>query len=364
MDFELLNRARSFYGRWERPISSLSLVGGFVFDAIALRRIDMFWENFWVVVHLLIVGVFIVLVNSKRHSVGDEGDPHKAQFWYVNILQFFFGGLLSTYLVFYFRSADLATSWFFILILALAFWANESLKRRFVRLSFQISLFFLSLYSFAIFLLPMTLHAIGAKIFILAGVLSLAFVIAFTHAIILLDRERFKKSRKIILFSIFGIFALINILYFTNIIPPIPLSLKDAGAVHSIVKDDVGNYIVSYENYGWKKYLSLYDNIHIERGAPVYVYSAIFSPTDLNIHVIHRWQYFDESLDKWVDKQKTNLALVGGREGGYRTYSMKNSLAEGKWRVSVETVGGQVLGRVRFNIINISNILPLSRKTL
>src|SRR4051812_31156036 len=99
-----ISKITSWYARFERPISSVSLVGGFVFDALTLRRVDAFWENLWVFGHIVIVGVFIVLVHSIKNNPGDETDPGRTHFWFVNILQFFFGGLLSVFLVFYFRS--------------------------------------------------------------------------------------------------------------------------------------------------------------------------------------------------------------------------------------------------------------------
>ena len=168
-------KLKTWYAKYERPISSISLIGGFVFDALTLKRVDLFWENFWVVAHIVIVGACIVLINAI--DVKAEGDdsgadpsagvltkeealakaatnPSKFHFWLTNIQQFFYGGIWSTFLVFYFRSSDIAVSWPFLAILALSFWANESLKRHFVRLTFQISLFFLAVFCFAIFLIP------------------------------------------------------------------------------------------------------------------------------------------------------------------------------------------------------------------
>ncbi len=63
-----LSKIRSWYGKYERPISSLSLIGGFVFDALTLKRVDLFWENFWVIGHLVIVGTCIVLINAITFS--------------------------------------------------------------------------------------------------------------------------------------------------------------------------------------------------------------------------------------------------------------------------------------------------------
>src|ERR1035437_7251627 len=190
-----LEKTRNWYGRYERPISSLFLVLGFIFDALTLKRVDTFWENSWILGHLIIIGVFIALIHLRENEVGGEKNPKKIHFWFVNILQFFFGGLLSTFLVFYFRSADIFVTWPFILLLAIAFIANESLKRHYIRFSFQISLFFLSLYSFSIFLVPVMLHQIGPKIFLLSGLISLAFITIFIGVLFLFIRDRFNESK-------------------------------------------------------------------------------------------------------------------------------------------------------------------------
>ena len=353
-NWNIIHHARTWYGRFERPISSLSLVGGFVFDAITLRQVGQFWENFWVIAHLVIVGVAIILINALHADVGDEADPSKWHFWLVNILQFFFGGILSTYLVFYFRSGSLAVSWPFILLLALAFYANESFKRHYIRLSFQVSLFFLSLFSFAIFLVPVLLHQIGTKIFLLSGVISLVCMWVFLIILFFFTKGNIRKQRTIILSSIGGIFLLVNIFYFTNLIPPIPLSLKESGVYHSISKDMSGAYVLSYEKQPWYSFFNPYDSIHVVTGDPVYVYSAIFSPADLNVSIVHDWQYYNPETERWIDEGKVSLSLVGGRDGGFRTYSFRTSLTAGKWRVNVDTVGGQVIGVVRFNVVDVA----------
>lgn len=353
-----INPIRNFYGRFERPISSLSLVGGFVFDALTLKRVDTLWENLWVLGHLLIVGIFITLIHLQENEVGGEKNPQKAHFWYVNILQFFFGGILSTYLVFYFRSADIFLTWPFIALLVFAFIANESLKRHYIRLSFQISLFFLSIYSFAIFIVPVILHKIGAFVFILSGLFSLVFITLFLLILFHFIKDKFAESKKLIISLILGIFILINFLYFTNLIPPIPLSLKDAGMYYSIQKNTEGNYDVTYEDYGWRGYFNLYQNFKQVSGEPVYAFSAIFSPKNLNITIVHEWQHYDEIQKKWETDRIINLPVIGGRDGGFRTYSMRSNLSTGKWRVNVKTERGQTIGVLRFNIIQ-ANVEPI-----
>src|ERR1035437_6349613 len=197
-----LEKTRNWYGRYERPISSLFLVLGFIFDALTLKRVDTFWENSWILGHLIIIGVFIALIHLRENEVGGEKNPKKIHFWFVNILQFFFGGLLSTYLVFYFRSADIFVTWPFILLLVLAFIANESFKRHYIRFSFQISLFFLSIYSFVIFLIPVVIHKIGAWVFLLSGLISLILISLFILILFHFIKDRFTESKKMILFLI------------------------------------------------------------------------------------------------------------------------------------------------------------------
>lgn len=346
---------RQWYGRFERPISSLSLIAGFVFDALTLKRLDTLWENFWVLAHLIIVAIFIILIHTKEALEGDEKNPEKAHFWYVNILQFFFGGILSTYIVFYFRSADIFVTWPFIFILGVAFVANESLKRHYIRLSFQISLFFLSIYAFAIFLVPIVLHKIGNLVFLLSGLFSLIFIAIYILILFRFVKEKFNESKKTILFLIIGIFVSVNILYFTNLIPPIPLSLKDAGVYHLIQKDEDGNYEASYEDLGLAGYFQLYQNFKEKPYSPVYAYSAVFSPSNLNITIIHEWQHYDERQKKWILESRIELPVVGGRGEGFRTYSVRRNLEGGKWRVNIETVEGKLIGRLRFNIVPVDS---------
>ena len=360
----LLEKTRNWYSRFERPISSISLISGFVFDALTLKRVDTLWENVWVLVHLIVVAIFIILIHYKENNPGDEKNPGKAHFWYVNILQFFFGGILSTYLVFYFRSTDIWTTWPFLLVLTLAFIANESLKRHYIRLSFQITLFFLSIYSFTIFLLPVMMHRIGTFVFILSGILSLVIIELFILTLFNLTKDRLKESKSLTVSLIIGIFGLVNLLYFTNLIPPIPLSLKDAGVYYSVERNNNGNYNVVYaKDNNFLDYFKLYPVFEKKLNSKVYIYSAIFSPNNLDLTIVHQWQFYNENIKKWETRETVNLPVVGGRDGGFRTYSLKSSLEEGKWRVNIETEQGQIIGRLRFRLVK-TNFLPtLSTKT-
>jgi hypothetical protein len=348
----IFSRARSWYSRYERPISSVSLIWGFIFDAITLTHVDHFWENVWVLGHLLIVAVAIVLIHVVEKEEKDaETNPARLHFWLVNILQFFFGGLLSTFLVYYYRSATLAISWPFLTLLALAFIANESLKRHYTQLTLQISLFYLSLLAFTIFIIPVIVHQIGTWVFIASGIVSLVVIGLFLLILRLTAHEHFMKSAWRIRGIVFGIFIGVNILYFYNLIPPLPLALTDSGIYDSLTVNAPGNYTVTYEDQGSLSFFNFSDTIHLAPGGSLYAYSAIFSPTAFNTNIIHEWQYYDAGSGKWLTRGRISLPVIGGSDGGYRTFSLENNLTPGPWRVDVETPGGAIIGRMSFTIV-------------
>ncbi len=371
--------AQTWYLRLERPISSLSLIGGFVFDALTLHRVDRFWDNFWVALHLAIVTVSIVWINLLGDQLAEDGPAPKSnlsqlQFWLVNVLQFFFGGLLSVYLVLYFRSGTFATSWPFLLILALAFVANQFLKRRITRLSFQMALLFLTFYCFAIYLMPMLLHRLGTRIFLLSGVVSVAAIGFILLILAAFSRQGFRGHARWAVFgSLAGILMVVNGLYFLNLIPPLPLSLKDAAVCHSLVVRGPGEYTITREyrrSTGLasvdflKRFFAFRQAVHIAPGNSLAVYTAVFSPTALNTKIIHEWQYYDPAEGRWITRARIPLSVVGGSDGGYRTFSVVSAITPGPWRVDVETPQGQVIGRLNFDVIFQNGEPPLRTQNI
>src|SRR3989344_1395113 len=368
MKFFIAN-ARDWYGKNERPISSLSLITGFIFEWFTLERVDLFWENLWVAAHFFIIAGLIVLVNFQETETAAlpasrqaYKDASRLHFWYLTFLQGFFGGLLSTFLVFYFRSAAFAVSWPFLLLLLAAFVANESFKKHYERLIFQLCLFYLSLLTFVIYIVPVVLRRMGPDVFLISGLISLGAIFLFVGIIGFFAKEKFRKQRNMLAVSISGIYLLANILYFLNLIPPIPLSLSDAGIYHSLYKDDAGNYVLAGESApDLRNFFAPVENFHWVPGTSVYAYSAIFSPALFNTNVIHEWQKYDEDSGRWITATRISLITQGGRDEGWRVYSMKTGISPGSWRVNVETSQGQIIGRLRFNIIQAAEAPSLKK---
>ena len=297
------------------------------------------------------VGI-ILLDLYEKGKTKEEIDKKKASaihFWLIVIIQFAFGGLFSTFIVFYFRSTTLSVSWPFFLILFVYLVGNEIFKKHYSRLSFQISALFLATYSFSIFIAPIIMHRIGDDVFIISGLVSLGFLAIFISLLYFVAREKFHPGKLRLFISISGIFVVINVLYFTNLIPPLPLSLKDAGVYHNLVSDGKGGYAVKGEVKSWINFFQT-EVFHRVSGEPVYLYTAVFSPTFLNTNISHDWQYFDESKNRWITSADIRVSIVGGRDGGYRMYSKKYYVSPGLWRVDVKNDTGQILGRIMFVI--------------
>ena len=340
---------KTFYLKYEAHVSGAFLLLGFVIDNFTLTRIDLYLDNLILVSYLIVATLGVFLVNLYEGGVLQNKFVGRLRPWAPLPIQFAFGGLFSGFFVFYSRSASLLTSWPFLLFILALLIGNEFFRKRYFRLTFQVSILFIAIFSYLIFFVPIVLHKIGPFIFILSGVLSILIIGLLIYLLSLLIPKRITESKKYLIGSIGSIFIILNFLYFLNIIPPIPLSLKDAGVYHSVVRHDT-EYIVQEEHRTWFEKMIPRQTMHVEQGNPIYFYSAVFAPTDLNTEIVHKWQYFNEQEEKWTTITKLQFLVFGGRDGGYRGYSLKRSLSPGLWRVRVETETGQVLGSKKFKI--------------
>lgn len=348
----LLKTAEEFYEKYEKHISSFALVAGFIFDNLTIQRIDKLFDHIVIISYLIISGGSIALLNYYK-----ENSPKKIFFVRTRdilpfLIQFAFGGLFSVFFVFYVRSAALSSSWPFMLFLLSLLIGNEFFREYYQRMAFQVSIYFVAVFSFFILVIPVLLKTMSAAIFMLSGFVSLIFIFLFSRTLFRVVPARFKDSRKNLRNSIGSIFIIINILYFSNLIPPVPLAMKNAGVYYSVERMGE-SYKVIGEKEKWYERLPFFipETIHLKAGSPLYVFSSVFAPTDLDTKIIHDWQYFNDVTEKWVSATQITFPIKGGRDQGYRGFSRKESLFAGEWRVDVKTERGQIIGRVKFNII-------------
>jgi hypothetical protein len=353
---------QEFWVKYERHISSGALLFGFIVDSLTLRRVDMFLENLVFFAYLTIAGTGILLLNlceagRLRGYLFERLPP-----FLLIAIQFAFGGLFSGFVVFYYRSASLSVSWPFILILAVMLVGNEAFKKYYLRLSFQMSIFFLALMGVMIYFIPLLVGQIGAVAFLMSGITAVLLVTLFSLLIRKLIPRRFEASKKSLVISLSVVYALITVFYFANIIPPIPLAAKEVRAYHSVSRTEEG-YVIRKEPARRFDFLRLSETLHLAPGEPVYVYTSIFAPSAFeSMDVVHRWQYYDSKTNRWIESSRITFTITGGRDDGYRGYSMKSAVFPGLWRVDVETLGGQRIGRAKFKIKAVDTAVPLERE--
>lgn len=346
----VITKTKDFYFRHEHYFSPVVLLAGYIFDNLTLRRIDLLIDNLIIIIYLLIafVSIFYLTVFENRRFAHRflVGVAAVVPF----VLQFTFGGLFSAFLIFYSRSASVIVSWPFLLILAGFLIGNELFRKRYSRFVFRLTIFFVALFSYSVFAVPIVLRRINEWIFLISGFVSLFLFILFTCIISRAVPEIFKGSKKRLAVCVSVVYLLFNLLYFLNIIPPIPLSLTGAGIYHNIVR--VGNdYEVQYEESEWYKFWRNESEIfYWKEGLPVYSFSAIFAPTRINTKIYHLWFFYNEDVSEWEEQSKLGFDIIGGRDGGYRGYTMKYGVWPGKWRVDVINERGQILGRTEFII--------------
>jgi hypothetical protein len=336
------------------------LILGFVVDWITLNRIDQIFDNLVLFVYVVLSGIAILIFHSQIQNKGRFFRRIKEL---SNLLlQYAFGGLFSGLFIFYFRSSSFVTSLPFLLILIGLFLGNELFNKKYQRLLFQITIFYIGIFSYSNLIVPLLIGRINVWIFLLASVLSLLFIYGFILLVekIIIDSDKIKNIYKLIA----GVFTLFIILYFTNIIPPIPLSLQKSYVAHDIEKriGDSGDifYDITVQEPVWYKFWKPSSNsLNIFEGEAVYVFSSVFAPTNFRSTVYHQWSYFDKETGRWQDFERIPIEIVGGRDTGFRGYSLKNSLILGSWRVDVETERGQVIGRILFDIKEPKNNVEL-----
>ena len=76
----------------------------------------------------------------------------------------------------------------------------------------------------------------------------------------------------------------------------------------------------------------------------------MFAPVDLRTTIYHRWQYRPRGAGHFSTTDRIGFAISGGREGGYRGYTIKQRVLPGDWRMDAETAEGRIIGRVSFRV--------------
>lgn len=345
---------KEWYGRHERFLIPATLVLGVIADFLTFININITTSFILLGVYFFIAGAAIIFLNAY-----DAGmvSTQKNFYRYLRLaaplaLQFTFGALLSGSFIFYIFSGTLFVSWPFVAVIVILMISNEIFRHYYLRPEVQIGVYYFIFFTLSSIILPFVLYSISFLIFILSGLLSLLLIFIYT-AIFgqVVPEVRRRYGRFAVVITI--IFALMNGLYFLNVLPPIPLALRDAALAHDI-KRAGNNYTMLLEEEPLRNRIFPGSVFHKTQFGAVYVYTAIFAPKGLETKIVHRWQYYDEAQKQWVTRDKLSFDINGGAKTGYRGYSFKSQVDAGRWRVNVETERGQSLGRINFRVLDVA----------
>jgi len=322
---------------------TLGFVLGFITDLILLNRVDDLVDNLILLFYVLLAttAMFLLYLGVAERA------PRFMAGWLKKyspiLMQYAFGGLLSGMLIFYGRSGDwLASAPFLLLILGVIL-GNEFVGKRSDRLVYNLALYFIGLYSYIVLVIPVITGRMGDWIFIFSGILALFIVSIVVKALHYIVPNFMFVNQKRVIVTIGFIYITFNSLYFTSLIPPIPLSLTELEIVHSAERvEEVGGYQIVSQVQPW--YLPFIKPVINPVNSSIACFARVYAPTRLETKIFHRWEYKDE-VGNWQQFFRFGYDISGVNDGGYGGYTVNDSFFDGVWRCSVETPRGQVLGR-------------------
>jgi hypothetical protein len=346
----MLQKLSLWTQKHERHLSAFAMVAGFIADNLLFARVDLLQTQLVFATYTIICFLTIPTLHWLKTHNSENRIKSALGTILPFITQFALGGFWSGLIIFYERSADLGSSWPFLLFLLLVLIANEYFRQYHDRLVFTSVLFFFALYSYTIFAVPIVTGTIGTRTFLESGAVAISVFAIFTILLRNLARERFLTDLWRIRAGAFFVLVLMNVFYFTNILPPLPLSVEAAGIYHSVWRIP-GAYLAVSEKELWEvRFFGLAPTLHVVSGESLSAYSSVFAPTTLTTTIVHRWEWYDNTKKEWVVKATVSYPIAGGRDGGYRGYSTVLVSDLGQWRVAIETIDGRRITRLPFTV--------------
>lgn len=317
---------------------------GFTWDNLTLKRVDNTLDMIIFGAYLILAGIVIILIG--------KGVRFKFSEYLPMAVQFFFGGLFSSFVVYYFKSASSVPSLLFMLFLLVLLVGNEFIEKKLHDITLASTLYAIASFMYLNSILPILFRRMHAIIFLLAVALSFCLFTLIKKV----SKNAFLDIRPIV-----GILCLLIIFYFLNVIPPVPLSKKDMGIYRSIQKIE-NIYKCSFQKPPWYSFLKKSEKKYAyAKGDTVFCFTSVFAPTKLTKKIFHHWYIQNPNTKKYTETDKMGYSLTGGRERGYRGYTYKKNMQPGKWKIMVKTDDKKTLGIAKFEIMSrdISEVMKM-----
>lgn len=331
----------------------LFFMGGFIFDTLTLGRIDRLYDTLVLCSHMTLLSLTLYLLNLAYDGKWENTFIGRYVEYFPLAIQFFFGALSSAFVIYFFRSVSMSKTMVFFILLVLLLFANEFLKKKISNRYLHFSVYFFISFTFFAFMVPTLIKKMNTFIFMISGLLSLASTLTLIIFIYSSSPStRAEISLKKLLGIILSIYLTINMFYYFNLIPPVPLAMESGLVAHNVQKKD-NEYIVTYERDEWYIFWRTHHiDFHRQADETVYVFTSIFAPTDIKKSIFHRWQWYNPDTKSWEITEDIGFEVTGGRGRGFRGYTYKGNISEGQWKVLVITEEELVIGVVDFVIKN------------
>jgi hypothetical protein len=332
-----------------RFFPAIAFFSGFTWDSVTMGRMVKTVDL--AILGCYYLGAVLVLIFQSK----DIGP--KWQRWLTLILQFFFGGLFSALVVFYFKSSSAGLGTLFVLGLGFMLVANEFLGRKYEQQTLTWTIFTLCGVMFLNFLIPHIVHSIHSIWFYLSCFLSLAIVYtirrfagAERHYISLPKGKRiyYRKDITQMIFPV-AIVVVLIVLHQKQIIPPVPLVLKENFICVNLEKAG-DSYQCQAEKQPFYRSLGIgTQTIHFKPNQKIYNLTSIYAPNHVKVEMEQRWFILGHDEKSWLPRGTVPTPMTGGRKNGWRVYSFINkTVAPGRWKVETALIGGAVLANEVF----------------
>ncbi|MDB5260425.1 MAG: hypothetical protein JWN37_656 [Candidatus Nomurabacteria bacterium] len=344
--------------------TTILFIVGFFVDMAILPDIDKPRALYFGLAYLVSTALLIMfrewLVSRNTASKTEQKLYSFSTFGIVCLL----GSALSFVFIYSMRGADIFVSWPLLVILLLCILSNELVSSHSFRFTLDVGILFLATLFYTVFHMPVILKSQNDVTFSISIAIAIAICMAYIFILKFTSEAAQNEAPRGYALAV-GIPMFVGMLYFLNVLPAVPLSLNKSGIYHSI-RHEGSEFPALEERDTYKGIFAKFHTpvFHLSNSeSQIYFFSSINAPAELTAPISHVWEYYDEKEGKWKQSNIVSFGIVGGRTEGYRTYSFKNNVTPGLWRVTVKVGGKRVVGRETFKVEK-SAAVPLTEVNL
>lgn len=389
------------YNNWHH-IATLFFFVGFIVDGVFLPDYMDPMSRYLGALYILAASLLLILKNNAqllapthnklllRLYTGIQSlyTRSKIQNWIkiehiINFaLALLIGSLLSYVFIYYYRSVQFVVMWPLLIGLFALMCINEFVRSEMRRNMIEIGIIMFAMYLYSVYVFPTIFYNLTNYTLILSMVFALLYNMFLTRMLVWGksgDDTQVNRFGYGLLLANISAPIIVGLLYITNNLPAVPVTLKDVQVYNSVNREVVKNNsvytyrqydancydsvgrIVDQDNY-WKQAKELffkrtvYIGCHNQEAASttnmVSVYTAVYIPGyffKMN-QIVTVWEYYDENKNSWQTIKNIAYPIASGRDAGYRGYTSVNNPKTGLWRVRILNNDTRLIGEYRFKI--------------